>query len=207
MSRNKKTSAILQLLSKLSYKEVLILNGWDDFNDSISIYTKKLVLKTSNDLKNINIQEKYSFDLVFAFSPTQSDFKFISKYIYQSEVEFICLSHSRYTYNKVAIDEYKSKTKRYDDLLGVSGIKKNIFKYLNCNSPLQYNIFPSIIEPELILTKAGFKLYRRYWSWRKGIQDRGLFSLMSEIILIKYFKCSFFAPLFIFKVIKSESSY
>jgi len=200
MHRKEKSLAILQLLSKLSYREILLINGWDELSKTVAIYTNKLVMRTSNELQNRVTRERSSFDLVIVFSPTQSDFDFISENINSNNIEMLCVANSKYTYNKKSVEFYQKNINIESDALDFSKIKQNTIKYENFNCSIEYSAFPSIFNPELILSKTGLKYYRRYWSWRKSIIERRIFIYLFELVCVKYLKCFSFLPIKILKV-------
>ncbi len=200
MYRKQKSLAILQLLSKLSYRKILLINGWDELGKTVAIYTNKLVMRTSNELKKRSLKEKTSYDLVIVFSPTKSDLDFISKNINSDSMEMLCVSNSKYTYNNKSVELYQKSLNSESDALDFSKIKKVVLKYDNCSLPMEYSVFPSIYNPELILSKGGLKYYRRYWSWKKSIMERRVFIYLFELICVKYLKIFSFLPIKILKV-------
>ena len=107
MYRKQKSLAILQLLNKLTYRKILLINGWDELSKTLAIYTNKLVMMTSNELKKRSLKEKKLFDLVIVFSPTKSDLDFISKNINSDSMEMLCVANSKYTYNKKSVEQYQ----------------------------------------------------------------------------------------------------
>ena len=200
MYRKQKSLAILQLLSKLSYRKILLINGWDELGKTVAIYTNKLVMRTSNELKKRSLKEKTSYDLVIVFSPTKSDLDYISKNINSDSMEMLCVSNSKYTYNNKSVELYQKSLNSESDALDFSKIKKVVLKYDNCSLPMEYSVFPSIYNPELILSKGGLKYYRRYWSWKKSIMERRVFIYLFELICVKYLKIFSFLPIKILKV-------
>tara|TARA_Y100000741_G_C18229791_1_gene549325 strand:- start:718 stop:1323 length:606 start_codon:yes stop_codon:yes gene_type:complete len=200
MYRKQKSLAILQLLNKLTYRKILLINGWDELSKTLAIYTNKLVMMTSNELKKRSLKEKKLFDLVIVFSPTKSDLDFISKNINSDSMEMLCVANSKYTYNKKSVEQYQKSVNSKSDALDFSKIKQAVFEYEDCSHPMEYSVFPSIFNPELILSKEGLKYYRRYWSWKKSIMERRVFIYLFELICVKYLKCFSFLPIMILKV-------
>tara|TARA_B100001142_G_C14295885_1_gene640816 strand:- start:34 stop:639 length:606 start_codon:yes stop_codon:yes gene_type:complete len=200
MYRKQKSLAILQLLSKLSYRKILLINGWDELGKTVAIYTNKLVMRTSDELKKRSLKEKTSYDLVIVFSPTKSDLDFISKNINSDSMEMLCVSNSKYTYNNKSVELYQKSLNSESDALDFSKIKQVVLKYENCSHPMEYSVFPSIYNPELILSRGGLKYYRRYWSWKKSIMERRVFIYLFELICVKYLKIFSFLPIKILKV-------
>ena len=200
MHRQFKSAAIFQLLDKITYENVLIINGWQAMNSIIACHSNKIVHITNRDLPSDYEAITKDFDLVVAFSPNLKTLDYINQCNINSKIEILIVHCASWTYGWR--DAYQ-----YRELAGISGEQRSTeinyqktIKYFSLCKSLVYFPFPNIIEPELILPKFGFKNYRRYWSWSQFPKERSFVSILGEYIFIRILKSSFFCPFSVVKI-------
>ena len=200
MMSNFKSAAILHLLTKTSYENVLIINGWPEFNSIVNIHGDNIYEITNQMLLDEVLVTSNSFDLIIAFSPNQAAFDFIksNKELSSSEMIFIC--HSNISYYSDSVSAYKSLIGITNQTLNICQLKNNIFNFSQNHKIFQYYIFPDVMEPELILMQSDFNQYRRYWSWKEGSQKRSFISSLIEYFFVTFLRSSLLTPFTVMKV-------
>jgi hypothetical protein len=194
-----KSAAILHLLDKALYNNVLVINGWQVVNAIIACHSISTVHIANSDLISGDRVIDAKFDLIIAFSPNFKTLEYINECNKKSKIEVLIVHCAFWTYGWRDVSQYR-------ELVGVSGDHNSNYirygetmKYLSSSKSSVYFPLPNIIEPEMILSKGGFSNYRRYWSWSQLPAERSFISFFGEFVFIKILKSAFLSP---FSVVK-----
>lgn len=205
MFNHSKSSGLMHLLNRHSYKKALLINVWSDLACVIEHHCEGIDFVKSTDISDISKLINFEYELVVLCLPSSLSYKSLRVFENLGCCETLIILQSNFSYNWVSHGIYNS-------LVGFQRQKTSIIKFkelfkqkLDQSQYAEYFAFPDVIEPELVLSSDQFSLYRRYWKWLNDDSQRSFLSFFLEFVFVKFLKSSFGAPFIIFKVNKIGS--
>jgi hypothetical protein len=183
--------AILELLDKCCFERVMLINSPIEIQRSLKNRSNELFLLKSKSVDKFKSNKK-KFDLIISFSCGNEALDLIEKIYSKDNCEILIIHKTNTILGLAKSLKFRIKSSNLFPL-------KNIDRELVTHTIERYYAFPNIENPEMILTKEGFKdHYFRYWSWRR-FHLVTLFNLL-EMLFIRYLNSAIFSNNLITKI-------
>jgi len=183
--------ALLELLDRCCYDCSLLVDAPLGVEEFLNIRSKKLYSVESENIDTHKLN-KNKFDLILSFSSERRVLDIIGKVYNEDNCEMLIIYKKKLTFSlKKTLKLYFEKS----SLFPLANTERQFFGLVT----QEYYAFPNINDPEMILTKDGFRSgYFRYWSWR-SLHLRTLANLI-EILFVRYLNSAIFSQNLIIKI-------
>ena len=188
---NDKKVALLELLDKCCFDFSLLVDAPIEIEEFLSIRSDKVHSLKSENIDTHKFKNK-KFDLILSFSNERRVLDMISKVYNEDNCEMLIVYRKNLTFSlKKILKLYIEKSSLFS--------LKNIDRLFLDLVIQKYYAFPNINDPEMILTKDGFRSgYFRYWSW-KVFHIKTLANLI-EMLFVRYLNSAILSQNLIIKI-------
>lgn len=183
--------ALLELLDRCCFDCSLLVDAPRGIEGFLSIRSNKVYSLESENIDTHKFNNK-KFDLILSFSNERRVLEMIGKVYNVDNCEILIIHKTNAILGLARSLKFRIKSPNLFPL-------KNIDRELVTHTIEGYYAFPNIKNPEMILTKDGFKdHYFRYWSLRR-YHIETLFNLL-EMLFIRYLNSAIFSNNLITKI-------
>ena len=170
--------ALLELLDRCCFDCSLLVDTPIGVEEFLSIRSNKVYSLESENIDTHKFNNN-KFDLILSFSSERKVLDMIGKVYNEDNCEMLIVYKKNLTFS------LKKTLKLYIEKSSLFSLENTERQFLGLVVQ-KYYAFPNINDPEMILTKDGFRGgYFRYWSWR-SLHVRTLVNLI-EMLFVRYF--------------------
>ena len=183
--------ALLELLDRCCFDCSLLVDAPIGVEEFLSIRSNKVYSLESENIDTHKFNNN-KFDLILSFSSERRVLDMIGKVYNEDNCEMLIVYKKNLTFS------LKKTLKLYIEKSSLFSLENTERQFLGLVIQ-RYYAFPNINDPEMILTKDGFRSgYFRYWSWR-SLHVRTLANLI-EMLFVRYLNSAIFSQNLIIKI-------